>query len=133
MMQMTSLEQRQQRNFGVLVGGVFLIIGLFPALRYGTTPLIWSLTLGALLIVLGMASPGMLYWPNRLWTTIGHGLGWLNTRVILVMIFFLLAVPIAFIRRLCGSDPLKLAPHLDAGQIRVRREPRPPDHMKNQF
>lgn len=45
---------------------------------------------------------------HNLWERPLHALGWLNTRILLTVIFFLLFSPIALVRRLLGKDPLFL-------------------------
>jgi hypothetical protein len=44
------------RQFGLLVGGVFIVIGLWPLVFRSESPRLWAMMLGALLIALGGAS-----------------------------------------------------------------------------
>ena len=52
--------------------------------------------------------------PNRLkvfydsWLLIGFCLGWVNSRIIFTIIFFLLLFPISLFMRFTGHDPLKI-------------------------
>src|SRR5262245_43434925 len=51
---MTQHDRKELRNFGVLVGAVFGLIGIWPALFRGESPRIWALAISGTLIVLGI-------------------------------------------------------------------------------
>ncbi len=129
----TNQEYRSERSFGITLGCLFLLIGLYPVIRHGSSPWVWALLVGGTLLGLGLIRPTLLYWPNRLWMAAGRSLGWFNMRLLLVLIYFLLAVPIGLFRRLLGHDPLLLKKSIEASRLRSRRSPPPPDHMNNQF
>ena len=38
---------------------------------------------------------------------LGHGLGWVNSHIILGLVFLLLIQPMALLKRLSGFDPLR--------------------------
>ncbi|HEV2802857.1 MAG TPA: SxtJ family membrane protein [Pyrinomonadaceae bacterium] len=98
---------RAEREFGLLVGGVFLALGGWWIYRgrYPTLSLV-LLVLGASLMLLGALSPKLLVVPNRLWMGLAEALGFVMTRVILALVFFLVVTPIGLVRRLTGGDPL---------------------------
>ncbi len=122
------------RKFAYMVGGVLaLVFGLaIPYLNRGS----WNQYLvgsGSVLVLLGTILPRILYWPYRIWMLIGEVLGWINTRIILSVIFFLLFTPIGLIRRLFGSDSLKRKLDADATSYRVIPPERTTDHMERPF
>lgn len=41
-----------------------------------------------------------------IFTKIGHAIGWINTRVLLALIYFILIIPIALVMKIIGRDPL---------------------------
>jgi hypothetical protein len=47
-------------------------------------------------------------WIEWVWFKIAHVLGWINTRIILSIIYFVFLLPIAWISRLFTKDPLML-------------------------
>ena len=98
---------RTERDFGLLVGGVFLAVGGWWLYR-GRFPAVASalFILGATLALLGAVRPKALVVPNRLWMGMAEAMGFVTTRVILGIVFFLLVTPIGLIRRLSGGDPL---------------------------
>ncbi|HEY1404287.1 MAG TPA: SxtJ family membrane protein [Pyrinomonadaceae bacterium] len=98
---------RAQRDFGLLVGGVFLAWGGWWLYRERFRTLaVALLALGALLMLLGAVYPKSLVVPNRLWMGMAEGMGFVMTRVILGVVFFLVVTPIGLLRRLFGGDPL---------------------------
>lgn len=105
--------QRELRRFAFIVGGVLAGIGLLPLVTRGAAPRTWLLAIAALLGAAGWLGPGALRPLYNLWMRIGHVLGWLNTRVLLGAIYFLLVTPIGLVRRALGQDPLdrRLADH----------------------
>ena len=74
---------KELRNFGLIVGGVFSVIGLWPMVWRGEPVRLWALIIGGLLIGMGSVVPTWLAPINRGWMWIGHVLGWINTRIIL--------------------------------------------------
>jgi hypothetical protein len=123
----------QLRSFSFLVGTVFAAIGLWPLIVRGQSFRIWALILAGVLIIPGIVWPGALKPVYRLWMTIGHLLGWVNTRIILAAIFYVVFAPVAVIMRLLRKDPMcrKLEP--TAETYRIPRLPRAVSHMNRQF
>jgi Saxitoxin biosynthesis operon protein SxtJ len=123
----------QLRTFGFIVGGIFAAIGVWPLIIRGTDPRWWALALAVCLIVPAAIFPMSLAWPHRAWMLIGHILGWINTRIILGVIFYLIVTPTGVIRHWLGKDPMgrRLRPDLDS--YRVMRKPRAASHLKKQY
>ena len=95
------------RNFGITVGIILLIISGF---------LFWKekesfqilLFFGITLFILGIAIPFILkpiYWVWMIFATI---LGWIMTRVILSLLFYIIVTPIGLIPRFFGKQFLEL-------------------------
>jgi len=121
------------RQFGLLVGGVFLLIGLFPFVWRQDPMRVWAVGLGTLLAATGLAAPGLLREPYRGWMFVGHVLGWINTRIILGVLFYGLITPMGLFMKLTGRDPMRRGFDPEATTYRVTRPPRPATHMKNMF
>jgi saxitoxin biosynthesis operon SxtJ-like protein len=126
-------ERKQLRTFGVLVGGIFAVLGLWPAMVRGAEVRLWGVGVAVVLIVPALVHPRSLRWPYRLWMALGQGLGWLNTRIILSLVFYGLFTPIGWVRRLRGQDAMQRRFEPDATTYRVVRSPRPSAHMTRQF
>ena len=80
------VDTKELRRFGLMVGGIFLIIGLWPVIFRGESPRIWAVSLGGALGGLGLVLPVSLKHVHRVWMKIGHVLGTINTKIILVRI-----------------------------------------------
>ena len=104
----SSISKKQLREFGLLIGfGFPLLIGwLLPAIG-GHLFRLWTLWVGFIALILGGLNPLMLLYPYKVWMKLGYVLGWVNSRIVLGLIFFLVLQPIALIMRLFGHDPLR--------------------------
>lgn len=127
---------RLERQFGWVVGGVFLAIGLWTTWRGSWPPAVSQTTgvVGLTLIVLGLTVPRALVHPRRAWMALAEVLGFVSTRVILGVVFFGVMTPIGFIMRRAGWDPL--ASRRSAGRSHwVAYSPRPADprHFEQMF
>ena len=107
-MKQTSITQKQLREFGLLIGiGFPVIIGwIIPALG-GHLFRFWSLWFGIPILILGLIKPPLLLYPYKTWMVIGHVLGWVNSRIILGLVFILVLQPISLILKIFDYDPLK--------------------------
>ncbi len=103
---MTLLWQHE-RQFGKSVGGILLLIGGYLVWRHNS-PLIGPslLATGTLLVILGTVAPRVLVYPRRTWMAMAEALGFVSTRVILGLVFFVILTPMALVKRWAGSDPL---------------------------
>lgn len=126
-------EAKELRQFGLLVGGVFSVIGLWPMFLRGEPLRLWAVVLGSLLILLGSLAPTWLAPIHRGWMWVGHVLGWINTRIILGVIFYGLITPIGIVFRMLGKDTMRQSFSDTSSTYRVNRQPRPRSHMKFQF
>ena len=91
------------------------------------------LALAVALVVPALVAPRMLAPVHRAWMALGDWLGWVNTRLVLGLIFFGVVTPTGLVLRLAGRDPMRRAFDPDAVTYRVLRKPRPGAHMTRQF
>jgi polyferredoxin len=127
------VEVKELRNFGLIVGGIFLVIGLWPMVWRGDGMRLWAVGLGGLLIPLGLLIPTVLAPVFTVWMKVGHLLGWINTRIILGFLFYGLITPMGVVMRLFGWDAMRRVLVRDVESYRVVRQPRPRTHMTRQF
>ena len=98
---------RAEKEFGLIVGGVFVLLGgwwLYRGKFISAAHV--ALPLGTLLILLGLLWPRALVLPNRAWMLLAEGLSFVTTRIILGLVFFLIITPIGVVKRMSGWDPL---------------------------
>ena len=129
---MEKADRKRLRSFGFLVGGVFLGIGLWPFL-FGEPYRVWAVGVAAVLLVPALVWPPALEPLFKGWMFIGHVLGWINTRIILGLVFYLMVTPIGLLMRLLGKDPMSRRFDAGARTYRVAKDPRGGKHMERQF
>ena len=81
----------------------------------------------------GPCPPGSLKWAHTVWMFVGHVVGWIDTRIILGVVFYGLITPMGLIMRLFGWDSMRHTPLHQADMYRVVRRPGSPSHMARQF
>jgi Saxitoxin biosynthesis operon protein SxtJ len=126
-------NERELRRFGWLVGGILAVIGLWPLIFRGEAPRAWLLVPGAVLMLAGVIIPTALAPAYRAWMWLADVLGWINTRVILGVVFYAVFTPVGFVMRLLRHDPLRRSYEPLASTYRVVRSARRGDHMRRQF
>lgn len=117
-------SDRDLRKFGLMVGGVFVTLGLLFLFRHKTrTPyFVWP---GATLMLFGVILPRALKWIYITWMSVAFVLGFVMAHVILTLFFFLVITPIGLIARLAGKDFLSLKLDKAAKSYWIPREKKP--------
>jgi len=103
-----TITKKQLREFGILIGfGFPILIGWLLPLFFGHDFRAWTLWIGVPGLTLGLTIPRLLHFPYKIWMALGHALGWVNSHIILGLIFIVVLLPIAVIMRIIGYDPLR--------------------------
>ena len=126
---------RAEREFGLIVGGMLLLVSVWWTYRgkfHSLTQI--TLPVGALLVLLGILFPRILYYLNQAWMTLAEGLSFVSTRIILAFVYFVVVTPIGIIKRMTGWDPLnrRSAPRESYWQPYSERQ-RDPRHYEKMF
>ncbi len=103
---MTKGPRNPERSFGLSVGTVLILVAAALVWRGRLTTAAVVGGVGVLLVLLGYLQPLWLKWPSKAWWTLAMALGYVNARVILSIVFFILLTPMGLIWRLIGRDPL---------------------------
>jgi hypothetical protein len=105
---MKSRTFRAEREFGLLVGAVFSLLGLwwFYRGKFAVAAYVFTIA-GVVLVLLGAAFPRLLIIPRKLWMKLAEGMAYVSSRIILSVIFFLVLTPIGVVKRAMGWDPLQ--------------------------
>ncbi|MEA1996748.1 MAG: SxtJ family membrane protein [Gemmatimonadota bacterium] len=129
----TSLKEL--RSFGMSVGAAFVVLAGIFFWRHFPNVGIVLVTLGSVLVVAGIAVPAALLLPYRGWMQFAHALNWFNTRLILILFFYLVITPIGLMMRLIGKRPLELKWEKDRESYWHRREKVPfePERYEKHF
>ena len=126
------VDKKQLRSFGLIVGGIFAVIALWPVVIRGGDPRIWAAVPAALLIVPALVWPSSLSRIHKGWMALAEVLGWINTRIILGAVFYLIVTPIGAVRRLLGKDPMGTK-KANVESYRILRKARAASHLKRQY
>jgi hypothetical protein len=131
---LNSTEERikELRKFGLLVGIIFLCIGLFP-LTKGKAANYYLAAPGAVLCFLGWIYPLALSPVHAAWMKIGHVLGRINTFLILSLIYYVVFTPTRLLLMLFSKER-KFGFRTGAASYWIKRSPEDfRETMKRQF
>ena len=96
-------SKKEIRKFSRLVGAAFIILGTVLYLLKGNIYYL-PFYIGFGLLIIGEIVPIILLPVHKFWMGLSIVLGFISTRVILTLLFYLVLTPIAFFGRLSGKD-----------------------------
>ncbi len=103
-----SIAKKQLREFGFVIGfGFPILIGWIIPTFSGHTFRGWTLWIAIPSLIVGILKPSLLFYPYQVWMKLGLALGWINSRIILGLVFLIILQPIALIMKIIGYDPLR--------------------------
>lgn len=102
----------------VVLGAVIFFFGSHPGRGY------WVAGAGAVFFLFSRLAPGALKPIHKGWMTLAFALGWIMSRVMLTILFFVAVTPIGVIMRLLGKNPLSARAVNDSYWIRRDAKPR---------
>lgn len=91
---------KPQQTLLIIIAGMILCWFVFK----------WKgfLFIAAGLLLISFVSPYLTQKIHWLWMKLGEGLGYINSRIILTIVFFLILTPIAFVIKLMGKLTMKI-------------------------
>jgi hypothetical protein len=108
-MKVLDTSKKSLRNFGLLIGAIFLALailyyvrGKFPGVAYVCGPI------GILLLAGGALFPGGLTPIYRAWMGLAFTLGWVVSRVLLTLLYYLVVTPTGILARICNKKFLDI-------------------------
>lgn len=127
-------EPRDLRKFGLMVGGVFLLLGLWFVFRHKPWHA-WFWIPGALLIAMGAAVPRALKQIYLGWMSLALVLGLIVSTLLLTLFYYLVVTPIGLAARLFGKDFLerKFSSAPSYWLVRAASGPKQPSDYEQQF
>ena len=104
-----NVSKKILREFGFLIGFTFpFLLGWIIPVLGGHSFRTWTLWISFPSIILAISKPKLLLYPYKAWMKLGHILGWINSRIILGLVYIIILQPIALIMRIYGHDPLRI-------------------------
>lgn len=122
------------RSFGLIMAGmlIFMFALVLPWLFSFSIPY-WPFIAALVFAVAAMLRPMVLAPVNRIWLKISDVLGWINTRIIMGIMYFLLIVPIGLLLKLLGKDPLADLSSPTVDSYRIVTKKRDKKHLERPF
>jgi hypothetical protein len=122
------------KKFGITMGIVLGLLGGFLLWR-GKVYYSTFFILSTLFFVLGLTLPVLLKPIQKIWMILAVLMGWFMTRIILIILFYLIVTPIGLLARLFGKDFLntKFNRNLDSYWIPKKTVTFDKKNYENQF
>lgn len=97
-----------------------LVIAIGFAVLYFLAHKPWMAFVALIVASAGLFIPVLAEWITIAWLKLAHLLGWINGRILLSVIFFLVLTPIALLRRAMKRDPMRTMDREAASHWTVR-------------
>lgn len=134
MEQIPELDRKGLREFGLVTGGI--IAGLFGLLLpwiFGFPMPYWPWVLGVILVVWALTAPVTLRSVYRVWMRFGMLMSRVTTPIIMGIVFFAVMVPVGWLMRSLGHDPLARKFNANSESYRVTSRNPPRENMEKPF
>jgi len=101
------VNKRELRAFGLTVGAAFAgLFGLLlPLLRHRAIP-VWPWAPAIAFVMAALIAPRALYYPRLGWDVAGKIIGWVNSQIVLTLLFYGVFFPAGLCARMFGWDPM---------------------------
>ncbi|WP_407899758.1 SxtJ family membrane protein [Ferrigenium sp. UT5] len=117
------LDRRGYRKFGITTGAILAVLfGLIAPYILSFSYPRWPWIVAGILAGCALAVPMALKYPYRIWMGFGLVMNWINTRIILGLLFYGLFFPIGLLLKILGKDALRRKFDPDALSYREHKE-----------
>lgn len=130
-----TLDRLGLRNFGLTTGAIVIVLfGLLVPWIFSYSLPLWPWILALVLAALAVTVPMTLNPVYKVWMKFGLVLGFINTRIILFLLFYVIFFPTGLIMKVIRFDPMarKLARGKE-GSYRVVSKERNKDHFERPY
>ena len=114
-------SRKEVRQFGIVMAVAFALLGALFLWRHKNYYL-YLFIVSAVFFILSIGLPGILKPIQKTWMSIAVLIGWLVTRVILILLFYIVVTPISFLGKLFGKEFLDLKFNRNTDSYWVLRE-----------
>ncbi len=122
-MKQSHLSKDDLRKFGVLMGCACFVLGLILFFRKSWLwQFLWPISFT--FFVIASIVPVRLRPVYSFWMKLAVVLGWINTRILLFLFFYLVLTPIGLLMRLFGKDFLDRKFEKEKASYWAKREPK---------
>lgn len=103
-----NVTSQEARKTSLIVAAVLAVVSAILWYRGNMKGHFVTAGIAIVLVLIGSLVPPAAKLFHRVWFTIAFALGWVNSRILLTLIYFLVFVPHGLISRMVGRDPLQL-------------------------
>ncbi len=100
-------DKKELKKFGVTIGGALLLISLVLFLQEKPSAL-YFMGGGVAFLIIAQILPILFLPLQKVWMAFSVVMGFIMTRVILAILFYIIITPISFISKIFGKDFLSL-------------------------
>lgn len=133
-MNSSKVSRKNLRKFGLFIG--FMIVSLFgiisPWFFHKAVPF-WPWVVSLILILWSLLIPDTLIVLYKPWMFVGFVLGFINTRILISIIFYFVFTPISIVMKVVRRDPLKRKFDVKASTYRCVSQKLDRRHMERSF
>ena len=105
MLNKSKIKISSNRSFGIVFFTVFIIIGLWHLLNDNQIR-VWSILIGTIFLVLGLMKSNLLTPLNKIWFKFGLILGSIISPIVMGLVFFMIVTPTSYLMKLLNKDLL---------------------------
>jgi predicted membrane protein len=129
------LDKKGLREFGLVTGGIVAgLFGLLLPLIFRHSLPAWPWIVATILVSLAMLSPRSLAPVYQIWMRIGLVLGFINTRIILGIMFYGVFMPMGLVMRVFFKrDPMNREVQQNLATYRIPSLDRPSKSMERPY
>lgn len=117
------------RKFGFILSTVACVMGIIFSFKHKSL-YIWPFVLGLLFFITSVSFPRCLKPIHWILMKISFAIGWVNTRILLFLIFYIVVTPIGLVMRLFGKDLLNQRIEREKLSYWIKREEAPFDKSR---
>lgn len=127
-------ERGELRKFAwIMAGAIALFFGLLVPWIWSLGLLLWPWAAAAVFGLWGLIWPAGLAPVYRVWMRFGLVVGWINSRIILAVVFYLMFTPIGVCMRLFGNDPMRRRLEAEADSYRLQSHAAPARSLERPY
>jgi len=117
---------KELRKFGFALSTVIFVMGIIFSFKHRSV-YIWPFLLSAIFFITSIIFPLCLKPIHWILMRISFAIGWVNTKILLFVIFYLIVTPLGLIMRLFGKDLLNQRIDRGSPSYWIKREETPFD------
>ncbi len=130
-----NITNKDLRQFGLVLAGILAVLGAIHFFKGHMGAYPWFGAFAACFFIISIAAPGMLRPVYHVFIKVAHVIGWVNTRLILIFVYYFILTPIGLIMKIAGKDQLnrKLQPAEESYWIRREQTAATKETLERQF